>query len=211
VSVLKTIRYGEVEIRFQTEARPDPITVATGAGLVTNGRRLQVIDEFARGQRIRAYALRYTVHSDASRQSFLQSVQQYGSDAIVDADGVHGPSALPAIRFDAAQTGSAATWLPRTPAGVADWAANWPSGPDDSSRYAAILDGGPQGEVPWPVQPQDLPPFANARWVTLDLNGDKRTDFALVTPTADQAFDVRVELTLPDDGYRGVSTRVPWP
>jgi hypothetical protein len=81
--------------------------------------------------------------------------------------------------FEAAGTGNSANWLPSRTVSVADWAAGWPSGPDDSSRFAATLNGGPQGEVPGRLGPYG----GNERWVTLDFNADQRTDFALIRPT----------------------------
>jgi RHS repeat-associated protein len=212
VGVLQTIRYADVEIRFQTEPRPDPISVATGAGLVSNGTRLQVVDLFAAGQRIRAYALRYGTNPNGTRQSLLHSVQQFGSDAVVDATGVRGPTALPATTFDAQESGTAGVWEPRVPVGVDDWAAGWPAGPDDAARFNVALSGGPQRVVPWPlarvVNGKSFPD--GHEWTVLDFNGDGRTDFALVAPKGGYA-EVYVELAKPGGGYQGVHAPVSWP
>jgi RHS repeat-associated protein len=207
--MLRAIRYGDVEISFQGEPRPDPIHVATGGSLITTATRLQAIDELAGGQRIRAYALRYAARGNDQRQSLLESVQQYGSDAVVDASGVHGPTALPPTTFTFPQAGSSgsAAWRPTTPT-AAGLAANWPAGPDDSTRFTATLDGQAQGAVPWPSAPARQPSF---QWLVGDFNGDDRSDFALVKPSASDSFDVQVEFTMPDGGYRGYSTQLPWP
>ena len=209
VSTLKDIRYGDVDIRFQTETRPDPISVATGAGLVSNSTRLQAVDEFAGGYRVRAYALKYTTNPAGSRESLLASVQQYGSDAVVDASGVSGPTAMPPITFAASQYETTASWTSRPSVDTDDWAANWPSGPDDSRRFTAVLNGGTQSAIQWPGCR-----LVCHRWVTLDFNGDARADFALIRPHddgSDHWFNVDVEITLPDGGYRHLSHRVEWP
>ena len=116
VGVLRAIKYGDVEIRFQTETRPDPITVATGAGMVTNGTRLQVIDESAAGQRVRAYALTYALGAGGYQQSTLRSVQRYGSDAVVNSNGIDGGTALPATTFTTDGDGNVAAWQESGPA-----------------------------------------------------------------------------------------------
>ncbi|MEU4215459.1 FG-GAP-like repeat-containing protein [Actinoplanes sp. NPDC026623] len=213
VGVLRAIRYGDVEIRFQTEARPDPIRVATGAGLVINSTRLQVIDEFAGGRRIRAYLLRYGTRPGPATQviqgaeaSFLQSVQQYGSDATVDANGVHGPTSLPPTTFAGPQSEDATAWKTGPSAEVEDWAANWPPGPDDSTRFSVTLDGGAQGQVGWPMLLN-----GPARWLSFDFNGDRRSDFALITPTNNHVFDLHIEFTQVNGGYRLMHQQVPSP
>ena len=67
-------------ISFKTEPRPDPMTVADGAGPAGRERPLAEIDETAAGKPVRSYRLSYTVHVGRPRESFLQSVRQYGSD-----------------------------------------------------------------------------------------------------------------------------------
>ena len=79
-----------VVISFMTEPRPDRITVADGAGLLAIDDRLAQIDETAAGKPVRSYRLGYTVHEGRTRESFLQSVRQYGSD---------GTSAYPATVY----------------------------------------------------------------------------------------------------------------
>jgi RHS repeat-associated protein len=205
VSLLQAIRYGDVEIRFVSAARRDPITVATGDGVVTNGFRLQAIDETASDHRIRAYAVNYALRDQASRQSFIQSVQQYGSNAVIDATGVvHGPTALPATTFSTQVSGNSANWKVRSTVGVADWAVGWPSGPDDSTRFSTRLNGAPQGIV-------SVPPGGWGQWTALDLNADLRTDFVLVAPTDDQQVDIHIELTQPEGGYVGLFEQFAWP
>ena len=212
VGVLKTIKYGDVEIRFQTEPRPDPINIATGGALATNSTRLQVIDEFAADNRIRSYALRYATNPLGSRQSLLQSVQQYGSDAVVDSSGIRDGTTLPATTFATEGSGSTAVWKARTPRAIADWATTWPAGPNDSSRFNTSLNGGDQGLVPWPSgRRAGSKVFPDGhQWVPLDYNADGRTDMALVAPKA-TSVDVYVELAKPGGGHRGLHQDVTWP
>ena len=47
-----------------------------------------------------------------------------------------------------------------------------------------------------------------SRWLTMDLDGDDRTDFVLLTPTNDHTVDVDVMLPLPQGGYRRVHKSV---
>lgn len=174
VEVLKDISYGDVQIDFQVEPRPDPIAVATGGGVLWSNTRLQAIDERTHaGDRIRAYALRYTTHPEATRRSFLASVQQYGSDATVDASGVHGWTALPAITFDAAIHGAANQWAPRLPAQQLQSWDSAPTLPGDDGAWMAVLASDQFNSRPVPVRPA-------TDWVTGDFNGDRLSDTAVV-------------------------------
>jgi RHS repeat-associated protein len=90
-------------VQFRYEARPDVITSGTGEMLAVENRRLKTIDVRTAGRRVRAYALRYR-RSPESGRSLLQSVTEYGVDAVVNGAGsVVSGHALPpvALRYDA--------------------------------------------------------------------------------------------------------------
>ena len=87
------------QLLFYWEQRPDLITFATGRLLGTTQYRLKTIDVSVSDQRVRAYALSYAT-SDSSNRSLLTSVQEFGTDAIVDAEGtVSGGMSLPATTY----------------------------------------------------------------------------------------------------------------
>jgi RHS repeat-associated protein len=80
-------------VRFYLEDRPDQYTSA----FVKTTKRLKTIEVNAGGSRARAYKLSYT-QSQGTARSLLSTIQQYGSDAAIDASGtVTGGSALPPI------------------------------------------------------------------------------------------------------------------
>jgi RHS repeat-associated protein len=92
----ESISYNGAVITFYYEPRPDVELVATGVGLSTLRGRLETIDVTVSGSRVRAYKLSYAA-SPASERSLLSSVQQFGSDAVVDGSGtVVGGTSLPA-------------------------------------------------------------------------------------------------------------------
>ena len=205
VPVLTRIVYGDVEIRFQSERRPDSMTIATGDGLISSRTRLSVIDELASGTRVRAYALRYVVHEDESRRSFLQSVQQYGSDATVSPGGVTGGTALPAISFAGSAERDTHSWSQLGATQVPDWREGWADGPDDAHRYDETLDPS-HGMLPWPDQD------SGSQWLSMDANEDGLTDIVLVTPEPDRgSFLIHVELSSDDGRYQKASSTFAWP
>lgn len=84
-------------VKFYWEARSDVPVMYTANFAVRTAWRLKSIDVTANGQRVKAYALRYHQSAGTSR-SLLESVQQYGADATVDASGtVTGGTSLPPI------------------------------------------------------------------------------------------------------------------
>jgi RHS repeat-associated protein len=203
VSVLKAIRYSDVEIRFQTERRPDPLSFATGAGTtMINPTRLQAIDITVGGQRIRAYDLRYKDLPGGSAQSFLASVQEFGSDAVVDGDGVHGPTSLPPVTFDSPGFQMSELWRPPPDIRIDNWADNWPAMPDDSNLFSTT------STMPWlawerahKVPNGGLIFYNPAEWVTMDFNGDGRLDSVRVLNVG-VGFEVEAVITQPAGGFK---------
>ena len=125
------ITYNGTTVRFYREARPDPITFATGAGLGTTGYRLRSIDVTTGGSRVRTYRLGYAT-SGATRRTLLASVQLFGRDATVDASGaVLGGSSMPAMTMAPTTGGTsllAGTWAATTAQHERNGsAAGWPS------------------------------------------------------------------------------------
>ena len=103
---LDNIKYGRTTVKLYREARPDPITFATGNGIGTTAYRLKSIDVLSRAtataadQRARAYKLTYaTLGSGRSR---LASVTPYGQDATLDAAGaITAGTSLPPMAYSA--------------------------------------------------------------------------------------------------------------
>jgi hypothetical protein len=125
------IVYGATTITFHTEPRPDIITsgVGVGAGLLETRQRLKTIDVVSNGRRVRAYAFRYRVEPESSSRSILSEVQQYGSDAQLNAGTIVSGTRLPAIRFDRVRTAGAVTgaWNAASRS-LGSWSPPWPSG-----------------------------------------------------------------------------------
>lgn len=97
-SYLASINYNGTTITFARETRPDPISLGVGTGLRRIDQRLVAIAVRTDGVIERAYRLSYA--SGTLGRSYLASVQEYGRDAVVNADGaVTGGSALPPTRF----------------------------------------------------------------------------------------------------------------
>src|SRR5262249_35846234 len=83
--------------RLYREQRPDVYSFATGGTPGLKRYRLKTIDVTVSGSRARSYALSYTVSGSTSR-SVLSSVQQYGTDATLDASGnVTAGTGLPPV------------------------------------------------------------------------------------------------------------------
>jgi len=95
---LDSVTYNGTTIKFHYEARTDTDLEAMGnGGLTTVLGRIKTVDVTVSGSRVRAYKLTYAT-SDATGRSLLASVQQFGTDAVLDATGtVTGGTALPAV------------------------------------------------------------------------------------------------------------------
>ncbi len=201
---LSTITYGDVVIGFSGEARPDVITAADGDGLLTMSDRLARITETAAGKPLRSYRLTYVVHSRRTRESFLHTVQQVGSD---------GTTTYPAMMYATSPRHSVVSTTPTRShrvAGLDD--SSWPAGPNDSTRWAAALTGGQSGQLAW-SEPHD-----GQRWLTGDLNRDERQDIVHVQTVTDADQDPNViqvtsEINRDSGGYASQDSylRFPWP
>lgn len=193
--VLESITYGDVAIRFISQPRPDPATVATGGELAVNPLRLEAIDEAVGDQRLRAYALRYSTHP--AGRSWLASVQEYGSDATVDASGVSGTHSHPPITFAPSSAGPVAWRADPHPA--VGWTANWPDGQPDESSAWTMRD--PRSDAALLID--------HRHWQFADLTGDhvadpflaySRKDEPACTHACSGRLVVEDEVTRPDGG-----------
>ena len=198
---LGSISYGppraKVVISFVTEPRPDRVTVADGAGLLAVNNRLAQIDETAAGKPVRSYRLGYTVHAHRTRESFLQSVRQYGSD---------GTSAYPATVYSTSAGRAVNEWQGPTSPRLTFLTTGWPAGPADGSRWDQSLGGPDQGSLAWPN------PADHVTWLTADLNRDERQDIVEIRPDG-TTLDVHAELDSDGGGYRDFDSQLNfgWP
>ncbi|MBI2394387.1 MAG: hypothetical protein HYV09_32755 [Deltaproteobacteria bacterium] len=150
-----SISYNGTSIRFYREARPDPITFATGASIGRTNYRLKSIDVTVSGARARAYKLSYTTSASTSN-SLLASVQQFGTDAAVDGSGnILSGSALPAMTFGYDAGALSVSGASAPPSGM--WSRLWDGaasgwsggGPDDGGVRFGDFDGDGRTDVLW--------------------------------------------------------------
>jgi RHS repeat-associated protein len=93
----QSLSYNGTTVTFHYEQRSDVERSAIGAGIRAVYGRIKTIDVSTSGSRVRAYKLSYAASGPTSR-SLLTSVQQFGTDATLDASGtVTGGTSLPAI------------------------------------------------------------------------------------------------------------------
>jgi len=194
---LSSIRYGDVVLTFKTISRQDPMTVADGAGLLAENDLLSEVDETAAGQPVRSYRLSYTLNAGTTRESFLQSVRQYGSD---------GTTAYPATTYNTSST-SVNTWQAKSSTVVQALVTNWPAGPADGSRWDQSLGGSAQGALSWPNVGD------GTTWLTADINNDQRMDIVQVRPNGSQGLVVEAERNSDSGGYTAVKSLLTfnWP
>ena len=173
------------------------MTVADGAGLLAENDLLSEIDETAARQPVRSYQLSYTLNASTTRESFLQSVRQYGSDGI---------TAYPATTYNTSST-SVNTWQAKTSAVVQALVTNWPAGPADGSRWNQSLGGSAQGALSWPNAGD------GTTWLTADINNDQRMDIVQVRPNGSQGLAVEAERNSDNGGYTAVKSLLTfnWP
>jgi len=82
-------------VKFYWEGRTDIYPMYTSNAEVRTAYRLKTVDVVANGNRSRAYKLTYAMSGSTSR-SLLSSVQQYGSDAVLNSSGeILSGTALP--------------------------------------------------------------------------------------------------------------------
>lgn len=112
----KTVSYNGTEIDFHWELREASYSTAIGPnGLAKTNLRLKAVDVQTSGQRVRTYALSYGAQLPTTQEQLLASVQMYGKDAVLDADGtVTAGTALPPTSFtyydDPASFAAKTTW-----------------------------------------------------------------------------------------------------
>jgi Salmonella virulence plasmid 65kDa B protein/FG-GAP-like repeat len=193
---LANVTYGDTRISFLSGTRPDPITVADGGGLLTDSTRLTGIEETAAGAPVRSYRLDYKAGEGGSGESFLSSVQQFGSD---------GVTSFPAATFDTDTDTTTSDWQARNTV-LPAFSAAWPSGPADGSRWGQTLSGGEQGSLTWSTASED------ARWLSADVNNDERNDVLRVQSDG-LDIDVNTELNRDTGGYLNTRSLLhfPWP
>ena len=80
---------------FYTQAAPTPSQFANGLGLQLAQHQLRTVDVTTSGKRVRSYGLNSDV-SPVTQMSRLTKVQQYGTDATLNASGgIAGGTPLP--------------------------------------------------------------------------------------------------------------------
>jgi YD repeat-containing protein len=194
---LGSISYGDVSISFKTEPRKDPLTTADGDSLFSMDDLLAEIDETAAGKMVRSYHLTYTVHQDRTRESFLQSVTQYGSD---------NTTAYPTTVYDTDPGHGVTDWQTPNSPRLTALSTGWPAGPADGARWNQSLGGPDQGSLGWPNPSDDV------SWLTGDLNRDERQDIIEIRPDG-LNLDVHAELNSDTGGYRDFDSQLQfaWP
>ncbi len=110
---LDRISYNGTVVQFFWEARADVgLRVATGGQWIQMGHRLRSIRVGRQGKLLHVYGLRYLEAAGEGEtglaqeialnsQSLLETVQEYGSDAVVDptSGAISGPTHVPPVRF----------------------------------------------------------------------------------------------------------------
>nr|BFE69276.1 hypothetical protein GCM10020092_025770 [Actinoplanes digitatis] len=203
----RAVSYNGVVVTFHSEPRPDPIDQADGRALVVTRHRLKSIDVQVRGERLRAYALRYETRTGTTSRSMLRAVQQYGRDAVLDGSGtVVSGTAAPALTLTAQAGPAPADWWAAEPvATVPDPGPRWTGARPGSVFRDQVVD---REFHKRPRDPEDTP------YTTGDINGDDRTDWIKVNANDDAGL-ARVEITtgVSDRGLVPISVSeiLPWP
>ncbi|MCG3115665.1 MAG: FG-GAP-like repeat-containing protein [Candidatus Manganitrophus sp. SA1] len=148
------IDYQQNSIIFYREGLTDAAAHYIPTFAVTTAHHLKTIDVLANDSRVRTYKLAYTP-SESSARSRLESVQQFGKNAIVNTStgtitNEFTSEKLPAITFVSAPNDATVTW-------TAHSAEPWPG-------YSEV------GTVN----------SSNLNWISADVNGDGRTDLVHV-------------------------------
>lgn len=199
-------------VKFYLESRSDaPAMYTTNfevqdpfqLNAVRTAYRLKTIDVVANATRVRAYKLVYSQGANTNR-SRLESVQQFGSDAVVDASGtVTGGTALPLDRFSYSEgsTGFANTqdWSTNPYNAIVDAPSErvlngdfngdgktdiaWGGGSGQTHWVVSLSNQNGTGFIPqsWSTAPYvaiDNPTDGHEEVVTGDFNGDGKTDIA---------------------------------
>ncbi|MEW6110051.1 MAG: SpvB/TcaC N-terminal domain-containing protein, partial [Nitrospirota bacterium] len=177
-------------VKFYLESRTDVYPMYITNFRVLTAYRLKTIEVMANGQRVRVYALNYTI-SGITSSSILASVQQFGSDADLDASGtVLNGTAMPTMTFETPPFSNGfedpVNWHDYIP--VYSWSQFWLSdfngdGKTDIMylsrtsplKYMVMLNNGNgfQDPVSWHDY---IPIFSWSQFWLSDFNGDGKTD-----------------------------------
>ena len=194
-----SITYNGTTIKFYYETRSDNERAATGVGFTTVFGRIKTIDVSVSGSRVRSYKLGYQTSGGTGR-SLLASVQQFGTNAVLDASGtVTGGTSLPA-RAVGYQAGSPS---PSFTQGATDniWTMSYSSrwlaldiNGDGKDDLVELNDGNDTRRI-WISNGTSFTAGAtdaiwnmayNSTWVALDINGDGKDDLVELNDGNDQ-------------------------
>ncbi len=184
------ISYAGASITLAYEARPDLVSYPTGVDVRILDRRLRSIDVKFAGVRARIYRVNYAA-SALSQRSLVQSIQQYGRDAVVDGTGTPtGGTSLPASTFTYQDASSYAygisTYVPW--AGYVTSGGSWRSGDLDGdgrgdlihlypgSNVIASMRANPAGGYTYAAFAPPIPVGGTQPWQGGDVNGDGKYD-----------------------------------
>jgi RHS repeat-associated protein len=95
---LSTISYNGAEIKFVSADHPAHLTKATGRGIAKLDQQLKRIEVRNSGAKVSAYVLTHEISPSTNLQR-LKSVQMYGSDFVVAANGSVSGTAYPPQSF----------------------------------------------------------------------------------------------------------------
>ena len=111
---IASVEYAVGSIIFHWEDRPDTYQYGAGSALGSVDTRLKTVEIRSAGQIVRAYTLSYSQSASTGR-SLLDSVQKFGSDAVISNGAVTSGSSLPATTFAYAQPANdlSSKWLGR--------------------------------------------------------------------------------------------------
>ena len=183
-----------VKFYYDTNRLDAPPLYTTNSEVVTS-YRLRTIDVHGNGSRARAYALNYDTGASTWR-SRLISVQQYGTDATIDGNGiVTGGTSLPAVTLASTSPGSGfgseSEWANNNNWGGAGWKGFADFNGDCKQDFWYVVAGTSQVMVRLctgsSFATASLWSFTvnwyQAEWLGFaDLNGDSMQDLWFVNP-----------------------------
>jgi RHS repeat-associated protein len=207
---LKEIEYEDsanpaerTRIQFRYAVRPDPFTYAAGPALVSVRYRLTAVLISTAGSNRNALVLEYWPKASGpwSRESQLKTATRYGTDVALDSNGgVLAGTPHPAEFFAKADTG-------RQPGGLGTLSH------EVAAQFGPLSwqdDGGTSyGEWNSTTSiPFETTYPASQRWMTLDANGDGRTDLlgAQREKNAQGVEVIRLRMAMNDGDNKWVHT-----